>query len=145
MNRETALIIALVIAVASVPVAYIIGKNKSTVQFAIPSGPQTRAPYKPRAEAAGEWHEIAKITGSAQKTTQYYSIPDDEWRVTWQTQPRDRDTNFMMMIQRDDGLQKMAANIIGAGNDSTYGDGAGRYRLEIDTSQDYEITIESKH
>ncbi len=93
-----------------------------------------------------KWQQIAAWCGNGNKVTPFVTVPGNDFRVHWKTQPGgESDGNFDLLIVRDDGIRAAKENVMGAGSDTTYGNGPGRFRLDINSSQEYEIRFESKH
>lgn len=95
-------------------------------------------------EAEPQWRTIEKYSGSSIKNTPTFEVTAPEFRITWKTRPGQYgDMNFQIFVYHEDGsLKDLAANIIGAGEDSTIIRGAGRYYLQFNTAQPYAVVIE---
>jgi hypothetical protein len=96
---------------------------------------------------ATSWHPVTTFKGNGIKQTETFSIPGDEWRINWATQPsKYGDMNFQIYVYNSAGsLNAVAANVIGKDNDSTIIRGRGNYYLQINTAQPYVITVEAKY
>jgi len=88
---------------------------------------------------------IASWTGESTKNTETFTVPSDEWKITWDTKAGEYgDMNFQIYVYDANGVMKgVAANVIGANTESTIMRGAGDYYLMINTAQPYQITIET--
>ena len=107
---------------------------------AVPDIPTRTATATPTPEP----YEVARWTGKATKNTETFSIPSSQWIIAWDTQPDPQlsDFNFQIYVFNEDGsLFAVAANVIGADNDSSVMRGAGDYYLTINTAQPYSIVI----
>ncbi len=97
------------------------------------------------------WHEIKRFEGSGIKDTDTFNIPLNEWRISWDTKPREDvygtwPSNFAIYVYSDDGqLVDVVANVVGYSKDSTIMRGAGNYYLGINSGQPYIILIEAKY
>lgn len=90
---------------------------------------------------------IASWEGESIKDTETFTVPSDEWKLSWDTKPgKLGDQNFQIYVYKA-GENKIpvsvAANVIGANNESTVIRGAGDYYLKINTAQPYKITVET--
>jgi hypothetical protein len=89
-----------------------------------------------------KWHEVAKFKGTAIKSTETFTIPDREWRVSWDTEGNGL---FQIYVYDDDGnLKEVIANVIGDSEDSSIIRGAGKYYLKF-VGGKYYVTVETKH
>lgn len=97
-------------------------------------------------KAEQEWQEVITFEGSSIKDTETFKISSGEWRINWSTKPGDMgDMNFQIYVYKANGdLESVAANIIGAGSDTSYMRGSGEYYFTINTSQPYTIVVEEK-
>ena len=88
---------------------------------------------------------IASWEGESTKNTETFTVPSDEWKISWDTQSGQYgDMNFQIYVYDKNGAMKgVAANVIGANTDSTIMRGAGDYYLMINTAQPYKITVET--
>lgn len=90
---------------------------------------------------------IATWEGESIKNTETFHVPSDEWKLSWDTKPgKLGDMNFIITVYKAGESQipvSVAANVIGANNDSTVIRGAGDYYLAINTAQPYKITVET--
>ena len=96
-------------------------------------------------EVAKTWQTVQTFTGSSIKTTEDFTIDSDEWKVVWSTTPGQYgDMNFIVGVDDITGsMVSSVANVIGAGNDESYvKEGAGTYCLDINTAQNYTITVQ---
>jgi PKD repeat protein len=86
---------------------------------------------------------IASWTGSANKNTEMFHVPSNEWKITWNTQAGNLGNGiFSIVIYNSDGSYKdIAANVMGSNSDSSIIRGSGDYYLKIVTTQQYEITV----
>ena len=91
------------------------------------------------------WQTIAQWQGKATKNTETFHIPSKEWRISWDTRPGSLgDFNFQLFVYTADGdLRTVAANVIGADQDSSTMRGSGDYYLTINTAQPYTVEIEA--
>lgn len=147
MDKTTILSILLVIAIIMIPVAYGVGKDRGTVKFPAALLSSEPAVYTPKSEPSGEWHELGQWSGSGSKTTRYITVKGEEFRIHWSTQTTTQFGGmFNFWIERDDGVERLEANVQGAASDTTYGTGPGRFRLKISSlSQTYEIRFEGRN
>lgn len=90
------------------------------------------------------WQKVTEFKGASIKKTQKFTVTSDEWRIKWSTTPGQYgDMNFQIYVNDSEGnMTDVVANIIGKGSDESYMDNAGVYSLEINTAQNYVITIE---
>lgn len=88
---------------------------------------------------------IASWEGESTKNTETFTVPSDEWKISWDTQSgKYCDMNFQIYVYDKNGAMKgVAANVIGTNNDSTIMRGSGDYYLMINTAQPYKITVET--
>jgi hypothetical protein len=109
--------------------------------------PKVSEAAKVQPSAPATWHDITTIKGRGMKKTESFSIPSNEWRITWVTQPGQYGAmNFQIYVYSADGILKdVAANVIGKDEDSTIMRGSGSYYLDINTAQPYVIKIEAKY
>jgi hypothetical protein len=93
------------------------------------------------------WHEIKRFSGKSIKQTETFTVPGNDWRISWDTKPGAYGAmNFQIYIYKPDGsLVTVAANVIGADKDSTIMHGSGAYYLMINTAQPYTITVEAQY
>ena len=93
-----------------------------------------------------KWVEIARWEGKSIKDTETFTVPNDEWRLRWDTRPGQfGDMNFQIYVYRSDGtLIGVAANVIGKDTDNSVMRGKGNYYLTINTGQPYVIVAEAK-
>jgi len=92
--------------------------------------------------SSGGWMLLKSWTGQSQKNTESFSVSSNEWQIRWKTTG---DTNFIISVYTESGdLKELAVNIIGSSEDSTIIRGAGKYYLNINTSQKYEIAVFQK-
>lgn len=87
---------------------------------------------------------IATFTGSSTKDTETFSVPSDQFKISWDTKAGQFEGNFIFTIKNADGSFKAAgANVIGTNSESTVVRGAGDYYLSITATQPYTITVET--
>ena len=88
---------------------------------------------------------IASWEGESTKNTETFTVPSDEWKISWDTQSGEYgEMNFQIYVYDKNGAMKgVAANVIGTNSDSTIMRGAGDYYLMINTAQPYKITVET--
>ncbi len=103
--------------------------------------------YPETGNSVESWHYIDSFEGNGIKNTETFTIPSNEWRISWDTRSGEYgDMNFQIFVYSEDGdLVGVAANVIGEDEDSSIMRGAGDYYLTINTAQPYEITIEAKY
>jgi len=114
----------------------------------------TSAPTAPTvapAAVAATWKDIITFEGQSIKDTETFTIPSDEWRIVWETKPGQYgDMNFQIYVYKAGGTTgaavpvSVAANVIGAGKDTSTVRGKGNFYLSINTSQTYKITVQAK-
>jgi hypothetical protein len=82
-----------------------------------------------------------KLNGQADRRSKAFSIDSDKWRITWKTQPNDRDGEFIVMLydQQNPGEPLIITN--SPENDMSDVEGNGVYYLEVTSSQPYQIEI----
>jgi hypothetical protein len=127
----------------------------SATQAAAPRTAQTLAPTqkrppvrvaapKPSPPPVVKWRTVLKADGVGNKRTPTFLITADEWAVAWDTGPGAHGLGaFAIWIHPvDGGMQKLAANLIGANRDITHERGDGRYYLEIDATQPYAVVVQ---
>ncbi|HXG68723.1 MAG TPA: zinc ribbon domain-containing protein [Blastocatellia bacterium] len=106
------------------------------------SAASTSAPAPPAA-----WHPVATFKGKGIKQTESFTIPGDEWRITWSTRPGPYGAmNFQIYVYDSTGTPvDVAANVIGGDEDSTVMRGAGTFYLKINAAQPYTVQVEAKY
>ncbi len=94
---------------------------------------------------ARTWQRVASWRGQGIKTTPKFTV-GAEWAIEWKTTPGQYgDMLFQIFINGGDGsLAGVAANVIGAGHDTTYQHQAGTYYLEVNSGQSWEIVVSEK-
>lgn len=94
------------------------------------------------------WQELTRFEGAAIKDTETFTISADEWRIVWDTRPGQYGAmNFQIYVYKAGGSKapvSVAANVIGAGKDTSVIRGKGDYYLTINTGQPYTIAIEER-
>jgi hypothetical protein len=95
-------------------------------------------------ELEPKWRAVRSFTGSSIKNTESFTISGDEWRISWVTRPGEYgEMNFQIYVYNADGsLKDIAANVIGAGEDSTVIRGSGTYYLQFNSGQPYSVVVE---
>ena len=90
---------------------------------------------------------LARWEGQATKDTETFHVSTEEWRISWDTQPGQYGSmNFQIYVYKADGTPHgtfVAANVIGADQDSTIMRGSGAYYLTINMGQPYTVTVEA--
>ena len=116
------------------------GSNNTSDNTAAPAN----EPVTPQ-EVKAEPVTIASWTGESTKNTETFTVPSDEWKISWDTKAGDLGAmNFQIYVYNADGSMKgVAANVIGKSSDSSIIRGSGDYYLMINTAQPYQITIET--
>lgn len=111
------------------------------------SQPATAEPTTQPTPVKAEPVVIATWEGESIKNTETFHVPTDEWKISWDTKPgKFGDMNFIITVYKAGETQipvSVAANVIGANNESTVIRGAGDYYLAINTGQPYKITVET--
>lgn len=106
---------------------------------------QTQEQAQEQTQESSEPVVIASWEGESTKNTETFTVPTDEWKISWDTKPGELgDMNFQIYVYDKNGAMKgVAANVVGANNESTVMRGAGDYYLTINTAQPYKITVET--
>lgn len=88
---------------------------------------------------------IASWEGESTKNTETFHVPSKEWKISWDTTSgKYGDMNFQIYVYDSNGRPRgVAANVVGANNDSTIMRGEGDYYLMVNTAQPYKITVET--
>ena len=102
----------------------------------------TKQPTSPAvSQAPKSWHTVTTFTGNGIKQTAPFSIQGGEWRMNWQTTGQ---FNFILNADSTDGSSESCsgANIIGNGSDTSYCYQSGQFYLEVNTGNQWTITVE---
>ena len=94
-----------------------------------------------------EWHKVARFEGNGIKNTESFSVTSGEWRIRWDTKPGQFGAmNFQIFVYdaKSNTPVAVAANVIGASQDSSVMRGRGEYYLIINTAQPYTVVIEAR-
>ncbi|PIN87738.1 hypothetical protein COV12_02225 [Candidatus Woesearchaeota archaeon CG10_big_fil_rev_8_21_14_0_10_32_24] len=97
-----------------------------------------------------EWYEVKTFSGSGIKNTETFTIPSNEWKISWDTTERviegqSFQMNFQIFVYKSNGeLAGLVANVVGDDADSSIMRGKGNYYLQINSGQPYDIKIEAK-
>jgi hypothetical protein len=89
-------------------------------------------------------HPIGCWAGNVGRNTETFSVPFDEWVISWWTghEALASPSNFIVRLHSVEGDQsQLIANFIGGSNEFTVIRGKGDYYLEISTTQLYSIMI----
>ena len=108
----------------------------------------TENPYEKEAPPQkARWHRIESWSGEGRAQTPVFDIPGNEWRVSWNTDPGVRRVvHFTLVIRDENGLIKeTAARVRGQSQATTTLDEGGRFYLDIDTNQYWEIEVTAKY
>ena len=108
----------------------------------------TEDPYeKEQRPQKARWHKMGSWNGEGSAQTEVFDIPGNEWRVSWNTDPGVRRVvHFTLVIRDENGLIKeTAARTRGRSQATTTLDGGGRFYLDIDTNQFWEIQVSAKY
>jgi len=130
-----------------------IGSNGSTDNTATPSDNVQSTPEKAPSNEDTNVQEpvkeapvvIASWEGESTKNTETFHVSSKEWKISWDTTSgKYGDMNFQIYVYDSNGRPRgVAANVVGANNDSTIMRGEGDYYLMINTAQPYKITVET--
>ncbi len=93
------------------------------------------------------WHQIESWRGEGSAQTAQFKIPGKEWRLSWNTDPGvRRKTHFTLVIRDWNGqIKETAVRAQGQSRASTTLDKGGRFYLEIDTNQAWEIQVSARY
>lgn len=100
------------------------------------------------APVAQTWQTVKEFKGGSLKNTAPFTITSNEWRIVWMATPSAMGNIFQIYVNDTatggPAGTGVAANIIGKGNDINYmtGSGSGTYDLVINSTENYDITIE---
>ncbi len=130
-----------------------LGSNSNTNQSATPSDnvqststekTQSTEPANVQTPVKAAPVVIASWEGESTKDTETFTVPSDQFKISWDTKPGNFEGNFIFTIKNADGSFKAAgANVIGTNSESTIVRGAGDYYLSITATQPYKITVET--
>ncbi|GEM_PF-6708311 len=113
---------------------------------AVTSDASTAEPAVTTPTADPTWQTVQTFTGSNITRTAPFTIDAGvtQWRITWSTTPGSMgDMNFIADLDDTSGnMVDSIANCVGAGNSVINETAPGDYTLDINTSQQYTITIE---
>lgn len=121
--------------------------SENTAQETVKSTPaETQASTpEPTPAKTQEPVTIASWSGSSTKNTETFHVPSKEWTISWDTKPgKSGDGNFIVYVYDANNpkvVSQVAANVIGASDESTIMRGEGDYYLAITTTQPYDITV----
>jgi hypothetical protein len=103
----------------------------------------TTASNEASSEAVAEWREVKRWEGKGIKDTETFTVPRN-WRIRWES----RDDNSVFQIyayrDRDDAFPSVAANMLGAGSDTSYQRGAGDHYLTINPTGRWTVIVEAR-
>jgi len=112
--------------------------------------PRTPTPTGTAWREVERWErgELVELDDYYQTQTEYFYIPSNEWRVSWDTQPGENhgeDVFWIRALPASGARGTDIANLIGAHKGMATLHGAGSYRLFILTRQAYRIVVEAKY
>lgn len=96
---------------------------------------------------SNEWYEIMRFQGEGIKDTETFTIPSNEWRISYDTKPTEYgESIFAVFVYTSDGkMVGMVGNVVGVKKDSSILRGVGDYYLSINSGQQYTIIAEAKN
>ena len=111
--------------------------------------PRTPTPVGTAWHEVGRW-ERGEMTGpdDYQVQTEYFHIPSNNWRVSWETWPGENygeDIFFIRALPASGARGTDIANLIGAHKGMATVHGAGSYRLYIQSVQPYRVVVEARY
>lgn len=97
--------------------------------------------------SAANWQTVTTFTGSASKTTDYFTIPTNEWRINWKctpTSPRYEGIVAITVYAKGGEYIKAFSSTNTETSGITYiHEGTGQYYLDISPIvANFEITVE---
>ena len=113
-----------------------------------PAPPDEEPPdEEPQAEVSPSWREVATWKGKATKRTDLFHVPAAEWRITWKTKTQPFAPGFFSVTIYDANGEYigLVANILEEDSDSSYMYGSGSFYLDINSTQNYTITVEARY
>lgn len=98
-----------------------------------------------RTKVKPKWRAIKKFKGKKSRKTESFKINGKEWKVSWKTKtpPNKEDAEFILLLKNRNNKEDshVIANYTGSDEDFSFLEGIGEYYLQINSTQDYEITI----
>ena len=97
-------------------------------------------------ESSKKWKKVSMIEGRKSKKTKVFNVTGDNWKITWNTKPVDKDGEFIIILknQKDKKDSDMIVNVTGEDKDEANMTGSGSYSLLIKTNQEYKVTVETE-
>ena len=108
----------------------------------------TEDPYvKEEPTTRARWHQIGTWRGEGGAHTEVFEIPGKEWRISWNSDPGVRRVAHFTLIIRDENgqIKETAARVRGKSRATTTLDEGGRFYLEIETNQFWEIQVSARY
>ena len=98
-----------------------------------------------RTKVKPKWRAIKKFKGKKSKKTEPFKISGREWKVSWKTKTpaHKEDAEFILILKNRKNKEDshVIANYTGSDEDFSFLEGNGEYFLQINSNQDYEITV----
>lgn len=98
-----------------------------------------------RTKIKPKWRAIKKFKGKKSRKTEPFKISGKEWKVSWKTKTPEKkqDAEFILILKNRQNKEDshVIANYTGSDEDFSFLEGRGEYYLQINSSQDYEITV----
>ncbi len=98
--------------------------------------------------SAADWQQVTTFTGTVDQTTDYFTVPTQEWRLTWSITPDNKYAVFSIFVYEKGENAIYVTNLMGD-NDKSGGttyvhEGAKDYYMKIGTAnlKSYNIKIE---
>jgi len=84
--------------------------------------------------------------GSGVKNTETFHVSSAEWRISWDTRPRNETPgNFWISVFTAEGVEvALVGNVMGEDTDASIMRGTGDYYLGIVATQPYTIVVEAR-
>jgi hypothetical protein len=97
----------------------------------------------PATAADAKWHKVDTFKGKGSKHTETFTIPDKEWKVSWKAAGKGV---FQIYLHEESGdLKDVVAATTAPSTDSSVMRGAGKFYLMINSTVEFEVTVETKH
>lgn len=95
-------------------------------------------------DSNGAWHHVTTVKGDASKVSGDFTISGREWKISWDSKPQGRDSEFIIILQdkKNSDIAEIIVNEVGATKDYVFLEGKGTYYLRVSTTQPYSIDIQ---